>query len=74
MGEANRDKSVKRSKGVKGSKADNYLFHGKTFSLDNFANMIRNDPGPTVKSCLGRRPPSLLMREEEPETRGPANL
>ena len=56
------------------SKADEYLFRGKTFSLDNFLKMQGRDVkgSGNHKVCLGRSPASRLMREEEPETR-PAN-
>ena len=50
------------------SKADEYLFRGKTFSLDNFLKMQGRDVkgSGNHKVCLGRSPASRLMREEEP--------
>ena len=52
-----------KAKADKG-KANDYLYDGKSFSLDNYLSMLHES---SHKSGLGRFPASLLMRRPKPD-------
>ena len=62
---------VKKTRKTQTCKVDEYLYNGKTFSLDNFLSMQDHDVDKSngITACLGRSPTSRLMRQEDVETR-----